>query len=59
MQFSSILEMCGLFGFLDDPRFKTTKQLSHSKECGFKSMDIKKQSIIANQESCIFKDKYN
>jgi len=26
---------------LVDPRFKTLKLLPHSKECGFKSMDIK------------------
>src|SRR3989344_1951021 len=27
--------------FLDDPKLKTVKLLPHSKECGFKFMDIK------------------
>ena len=28
--------------FLDDPKLKTVRLLPHSKECGFKFMDIKK-----------------
>ena len=36
------LKRCGLFsGFLDDPKSKTLKLLPHSKECGFRFMDIK------------------
>ncbi len=36
-------------GFLDDPKSKTVKPLPHSKECGFRFMDINKQEQIVRQ----------
>ena len=38
-------------GFLDDPKFKTENTLPHSKECGFKFMDITNKMEYLTLES--------